>query len=114
MVAAQGGKIPESFRIETKRVVEADREGILTEIDGSNIGYAIIEMNGGRRVAGQSINHGVGVKWLAPLGSVLCTGDPIAEFYCDSEETAETVSKMIGSACKFNTRSTKEFLPLWL
>ena len=114
MVAAQGGMIPELFRIETKRVIEADREGVLTEIDGSKIGYAIIEMDGGRRVAGQSINHGVGIKWLAPLGSVLCVGDPIAELYCDSESTAETASKMIVSACQFNTRSTKEFLPLWL
>jgi thymidine phosphorylase len=114
MVAAQGGTIPEAFRIETKRVVVADREGVLTQIDGSIIGYAIIEMNGGRRVAGQSINHGVGIKWLAPLGSVLCVGDAIAELYCDSESAAETASKMIVSACQFNTRSTKEFLPLWL
>jgi pyrimidine-nucleoside phosphorylase len=113
MIAAQGGSIPDAFRIETKRVIESDREGVLTDIDGSKIGYAIIEMNGGRRVAGQSINHGVGLKWLAPLGSVLCVGEPIAELYCDAESDAQKATEMIVSACQFNTRSTKEFLPLW-
>jgi pyrimidine-nucleoside phosphorylase len=113
MVAAQGGKIPEVFRVEKKRVVSSDREGVLTEIDGSQIGYSVIEMNGGRRIAGQSINHGVGIKWLAPLGTVLCVGDPIAELYCDSEIEAERAAGMIVSACQFDTKSTKEFPPLW-
>lgn len=113
MVVAQGGRIPEAFRIETKRVVVSDREGLLTEIDGSQIGYAVIEMNGGRRVAGQKINHGVGIKWLAPLGTVLCVGDPIAELYCDSDLEADCAARMILSACQFDTKSTKEFPPLW-
>lgn len=114
MVTAQGGGFKEALRIETKHVIESDRVGVLTEIDGSKIGCAIIEMNGGRRVAGESINHGVGIKWLAPLGSVLCIGEPIAELYCDSESDSEKAMKLILAACQFNTRSTKEFLPLWV
>lgn len=113
MVVAQGGKIPEAFRIEKRRLVVSQCEGVLTEIDGSQIGYAVIEMNGGRRVAGQAINHGVGIKWLAPLGTVLCVGDPIAELYCDSESETQIAARMILSACQFDTKSTKEFPPLW-
>lgn len=113
MVAAQGGRISDPLRIETKHLVTSEREGVLTAIDGSQVGYAVIEMNGGRKVAGEPINHGVGIKWLAPLGTVLCKGDPIAEIYCDSVDKLAIVTKMISQACSYNSRSTSDFLPAW-
>lgn len=113
MVAAQGGRISESLRIEAKHLVTSEREGVLTAIDGSQVGYAVIEMNGGRKVAGEPINHGVGIKWLAPLGTVLCKGDPIAEIYCDAVDKLAIVTKMISHACSYNSRSTSDFLPAW-
>jgi pyrimidine-nucleoside phosphorylase len=113
MVRGQGGTLPQEFPLETKRLLNSPRTGVLTEIDGAKIGYAVIAMGGGRKKAGDTINHRVGIKWLTPLGTVLGKGDPLAEVYCDSEADFMEAFHLILGALRFQSKSTGSFVPLW-
>jgi thymidine phosphorylase len=85
MVALLGG--PKDFiekaesylpRTTDEFVVTASAEMIVESIDTRNLGLAVIELGGGRRVATDAIDHAVGLTKLAHKGQHLKAGDPIA------------------------------------
>lgn len=48
--------------------VYAAQSGVVQSINVRKVGYAVIELGGGRRVASDSIDHSVGIKNIASLG----------------------------------------------
>ncbi len=85
MVARQGGDPavvdrPSSLALAPGReAVRAPRAGYLTGLDAMLVGRAAASLGAGRATADDRIDHGVGIRILATLGSLLRAGDPVLE-----------------------------------
>lgn len=113
MVRAQSGVLNNQFPLEKTRVILSTSRGILTGLDCQKIGYAVITMGGGRKRAGESINHNVGIRWLTPLGMVVHPGDTICEVFCNSDSLFEDAKAFIVDSLEFD-KGTVNFAPLWM
>ena len=98
MVAAQGGpsNILKSWQKDlpsapVKVQVMTDKAGWLAEIDGTLLGQLVVEMGGGRKVQSDSIDPGVGIARVAPLGMRMRAGQVLAEIHAASQEQAQAV-----------------------
>lgn len=106
MVAAMGG--PPDF-VDTHQMhlpvapfqmaVYADTEGVLAGVNANQIGNAIIELGGGRRVLGEALDLSVGLSDIAHIGDPIDRERPLALIHARSEDTAQIASDIIRSAC---------------
>jgi thymidine phosphorylase len=65
--------------------VTAGSAGYVTEIDTRQVGLTVVELGGGRRQAGDAIDHRVGLVGLAEIGDQLDTDTPIAMIHAANE-----------------------------
>ncbi|HKP69616.1 MAG TPA: thymidine phosphorylase [Pyrinomonadaceae bacterium] len=79
----------------SKVEIKAARSGIVSGIDTLAIGNALVELGGGRRLAGDDIDHAIGYECIAPLGTSVSESDPIGILYCRDE--GDAVGKITGA-----------------
>jgi thymidine phosphorylase len=105
MVASLGG--PKDFlRDHTKhlqqapiiRPVYADDEGQVTSIKTRELGLAVIELGGGRRVASDKINHAVGLDQLLGKGFRADFETPLCMIHAASETDFEKAAAIVKHA----------------
>jgi len=110
MVAAMGG--PADFvenparylpRAPIMRPVHAD--GVLAGLDTRAVGNAIIELGGGRRQVGEKLDLSVGFTEVAPVGTRLDAGRPLAVVHARSEADAEAAAGNLLAACRFSAEA---------
>lgn len=75
MVEAQGGDLSAARPVASEFVIRANRAGFVATIDTEGLGQAIIDLGGGRRRAGEAIDHSVGLDCVARLGQEVQPGD---------------------------------------
>lgn len=102
MVAALGGpsefskgwrqRLPEANVI---RDIEAPNAGVVTAIDGHEIGIAVVHMGGGRLKGGERIDPSVGFSDLAALGQKIDKGQLLARLHAATEPAAQSAEKAI-------------------
>jgi len=83
-----------------KKPVFAEEEGYLVAVNAFEIGNAIIELGGGRRVLGASLDLSVGLSEVAPIGARIDKGQPLAFIHAASEETTDAAASIVRNACK--------------
>ncbi len=88
MVAALGGPadILENHDRHLRRApvmgdVTAGQDGHVAAIDGRALGYAVVELGGGRRRAADEIDHAVGFEGLVGLGAIVEPDTPLARLH---------------------------------
>jgi pyrimidine-nucleoside phosphorylase len=81
MVCAQGGDLNQAYAKPKPRELRADRSGYLAAIDCEQLGVAVIEMGGGRKALGDTIDSGVGIEMLCQVGQKVAAGEPLAKVY---------------------------------
>lgn len=115
MVRAQGGDLNRLAPLEkeTPVIASPSMRGVLTEIDCLSIGYGMIELGGGRAKKEDAVRPGVGIRWLSPLGTVVTPGQTLAMIYTNDTANASAVGDSILKGLKFDSKSTREFPPLW-
>lgn len=105
MVAALGG--PTDFmdawvdHLPTAPVVRditANAEGYVTAYHARDLGVAVIELGGGRRVATDVIDHSVGFDQLVGIGASVSYGEPIGRVHAKTAEAANAAAKALQSA----------------
>ena len=74
--------------------------GILTQVDAIQVGNAIIELGGGRRVLGEKLDLAVGFTDIAHLGDTVDNARPLAIIHAASEEQAQAAAEMVRGACE--------------
>ncbi|WP_129139079.1 thymidine phosphorylase [Modicisalibacter coralii] len=67
------------------RAVHAERAGRVAAMDTRALGMAVVELGGGRRVAGAAIDHAVGLSEIAALGEAVDGERPLAVIHARSE-----------------------------
>lgn len=80
------------------RAVPALSSGHINTIETRDIGLAVVELGGGRRISSDSVNPAVGLTDLAPLGTAVSAKDPIAIIHADSEDAADRAQAQVQAA----------------
>ncbi|MEC9092018.1 MAG: thymidine phosphorylase, partial [Planctomycetota bacterium] len=76
MIAGQGG-LTFNYEIAGSFSIEANQSGFLAAMDASKIGFAIIELGGGRKKMGDQLDLGVGVEQRFRVGDEISKGDAV-------------------------------------
>ncbi|MFM8406103.1 MAG: thymidine phosphorylase [Pirellulaceae bacterium] len=112
MVKEQEGQLEQTPFPYPATTLHAMEDGYLQAIDGQEIGKAIIELGGGRKVAGDAIDPRVSFRSIAKLGDRVRRGDPIAEICAGNRELAVGVLPRLMGAFRWS-ESAVEVPPLW-
>ena len=86
MVDGQGGKLSQLPKPEFEHPLAAPRSGYVQSIQTERLGLAVIEMGGGRKKMGDSINYRVGLELHKKMGDSVESGERLATVYCDGPE----------------------------
>ena len=80
------------------RPVVAKKAGKVASIATRDLGVAVIELGGGRRVASGRIDHAVGLTGLAGKGKALAKGEPLAMIHARDEAGFERAAAIVQKA----------------
>jgi len=73
--------------------------GFLTEVDVRAVGNVIIELGGGRRTVGETLDLSVGLSNVARLGTLLDGETPLAIIHAASDDDAARAEELLLNAC---------------
>ncbi|MBG6247066.1 thymidine phosphorylase [Candidatus Symbiopectobacterium sp. PLON1] len=105
MVAAQGG--PTDFVEQMgayvpaavlSKPVFATRSGVITAMDTRALGMAVVALGGGRRQAGDAIDHSVGLDAVVSLGDSVDALRPLAVIHANSETAWQAAAQAVRAA----------------
>ncbi len=77
------------------RAVHGDHSGIVNAIHTRELGVAVIELGGGRRVTADTIDHAVGLTELLGKGAKIDAGAPLAVVHARDEASFEMAAAII-------------------
>jgi len=78
--------------------IDADADGIVTEIDTFKIGSAMVDLGGGRTRAEDKIDSAVGFCTHVRIGTAIRNGEPLAIVTCRNGDQAASVREKLRSA----------------
>jgi len=81
MVQAQGGDLDAPRPVAHAFDILAARGGFLARIDTGELGHAVVDLGGGRRVKTDHIDHSVGLEMLVRVGDHVDAGQPIVRLF---------------------------------
>ncbi|MEX0613197.1 MAG: thymidine phosphorylase [Pirellulales bacterium] len=81
MVSAQGGDLDAPRPVAPPHEIQSPRPGYVAAIDTERLGYAIIQMGGGRKQLGDKLDLSVGLEMLVRLGDAVETGQPLVRVF---------------------------------
>ena len=81
-----------------QREIPAPSAGHINAIATRDVGLAVVELGGGRRVSSDKVDPAVGLTGLLPLGAKVEKGDPIATIHAQGEDAADLAQSQILSA----------------
>ena len=104
MVAALGGPVDFVERADTylarapvQRVLTAARSGWVGSMATREIGLLVIELGGGRRQAGDAIDHRVGLSGLSAVGRMVEAGAPLATVHAADAASAAAACEALAA-----------------
>jgi pyrimidine-nucleoside phosphorylase len=81
MVAAQGGDLDAPRPVAPAHEVTSPTAGYVSAVDTEQLGRAIIEMGGGRRQLGDTLDYSTGLEMLVRLGDEIEAGQPLVRAF---------------------------------
>jgi thymidine phosphorylase len=79
-------------------LIAADADGFVTSIDPLELGICGVVMGAGRTRADQKVDPAVGIEILAPRGTGVRRGDPLARLHVRSQARAAEVADRVKNA----------------
>jgi len=73
----------------------AEQSGYLVGLNGTELGFSVVELGGGRQLPEDVIDPSVGLSDLLPLGAKLNKGDALLKIHASNEADARTAAKRI-------------------
>jgi pyrimidine-nucleoside phosphorylase len=116
MVHAQGGDTsyienPEKFKQAKVQVpLLAKKSGFISEINTRDLGMAILQMGGGRKLTTDGIDPWVGLGGLKRIGDRVETDEPIAVIYCNDQDQLRAASETVLSAYSIGENQAQDKL----
>jgi pyrimidine-nucleoside phosphorylase len=94
MIAAQGGKPDAPLKIAPAVEVLAEEAGYVTTCNTEQLGLAIIELGGGRKLLSDQLDHSTGLEILVRIGDKVERGQPLARMFAYPDQV-ERVRPMV-------------------
>ncbi len=85
MVAAQGGNLDAKRPIAPASEVTAAKSGYVAAMNVEQLGFAIIELGGGRQKLGDKLDFSTGLEMLVRLGDKVEKGQPLVRLFAPRE-----------------------------
>jgi pyrimidine-nucleoside phosphorylase len=107
LVAAQGGDPtyvddPSQFpQAQYRKSVNTSESGTISLIHAAEIGYAAIDLGGGRVRKGEPIDHAVGIVLHKKVGDAVSAGDPIFTIHANDPDRMATAEQRIRAAISY-------------
>lgn len=98
MIDAQGGDLDAARERAPESLVAADRAGYVSAIDTEALGWAVIELGGGRKVLTDKVDPSVGLEMLVRLGDKVKPGDPLVRMFARPGATQHAASAVVRRA----------------
>ena len=77
------------------RDVVATQDGHVSSMNARNFGLAVVELGGGRKLPGATINHRVGIDRPVAVGDAIQTGDALARVHAESDDDFARAERLI-------------------
>lgn len=90
--------------------VVAPHDGVITRMNGEQLGLAVVGLGGGRKVESDKLHYGVGFSDVVGLGDAVRKGQPLATIHAATEDDAVGAAKALQSA--ITVGETADPLPL--
>ncbi|WP_425617818.1 thymidine phosphorylase [Anatilimnocola sp. NA78] len=110
MVYAQGGDLDQQRPLAPTSEVLSEHAGYVTAMNTEELGLAIIELGGGRKVMSDKLDFSTGLEMLVRLGDRIERGQPLVKLYAHDGQK-EHASRMIQRAIRIE-ESPPMSLPL--
>ncbi|MEL6700746.1 MAG: thymidine phosphorylase, partial [Pseudomonadota bacterium] len=81
-----------------QKVVPAPAAGFVTAWQGEALGHAVVQLGGGRRKGGDTIDPSVGLGAVAPVGTGIDADAPLAVVHAATEDAAEVAVAAVQAA----------------
>ncbi|MGQ7244597.1 thymidine phosphorylase [Salinicola sp. V024] len=78
--------------------LHANQAGFISAIDTRGLGLGVVELGGGRRNAGDAIDHRVGLSHIAALGQRVEPGQPLLRIHAAERADAESITQRLRHA----------------
>lgn len=84
------------------RPVFATKSGFVSAMDARELGMAIVNMGGGRRISSDNIDYAVGLSDIVSIGDKVDTKTPIVMVHAQTEQQFLSAQKTILEALQYN------------
>ena len=81
----------------------ANKKGSIQAMDGERIGFALIELGGGRRKTTDKVDPSVGFWFEKEIGQIVKKDEPIAQIFAKDAKGAEAARKLLEEAVKIGS-----------
>ena len=108
MIAAQGGSTDFDFKLAPAHDFTGSTAGYVSAIDTRGLGFAIIELGGGRKMKTDAIDHSVGIEMLVRIGDEVEADQPLVRIF---SARAERIHARLAAAITISNE-TPQPLPL--
>lgn len=105
MVEAQGGKLGKLPAAKHKREIAAPKTGQVQTIECDQLGYAVIALGGGRKVASDKIDFAVGFERPKKIGEAVKAGEPLMVMHYNDAARAAEAEQMVQQAYGISTET---------
>jgi pyrimidine-nucleoside phosphorylase len=118
MITAQGGdaRVCEDVKrlpaAKKTRPITTTKSGFVQSIECDQIGYAVIALGGGRKVAADKVDFGVGFEQPKKTGDAVTAGEPLMMMHYNDEARAAEAERMVQDAYKIENKRVTTRLPL--
>jgi thymidine phosphorylase len=92
--------------------ITAPKSGFVQSIECDQIGYAVIALGGGRRVAADKVDFAVGFEEPKKIGDAVKTGEPLMIMHYSDETRAAEADRMVRDAYKIEDKPVTTRSPL--
>lgn len=108
MVEAQGGDLDAPRARAAEVTVAAARAGYIAAIDTEALGWAVIELGGGRKVLTDKVDPAVGFEILVRLGQKVAAGEPLVRMFAQAGPAAHAAAAVVRKAITVSEESPRE------
>jgi thymidine phosphorylase len=97
MVAAQGGNLDAPRPLAPAHEMGSPNSGYVTMIDTERLGYVVINLGGGRRKLGDTLDLSVGLEMLVRLGDKVESGQPLTRVFAQADASAHVKRDLLAA-----------------
>ena len=118
MITAQGGdarvcddvkRLPSARQ---RKPIASLKSGFVQAIECDQIGYAVIALGGGRKVAADKVDFAVGFEQPKKVGDAVTAGEPLMMMHYNDETRGAEAARMVQNAYKIENKAVNTRLPL--